>query len=189
MTATKPQEREVGEGEGEQPYTTAIDTLKAELERLRAEVADLQKAALEHDRPAASVVVLANDQLAPAQGFYPVERTEDGVAFCWTGPSPQFSFSVNVDRFAGANLRLEGINFIDYERQKDVRLTVDGEAVPVTAARGGIGAVLTAALPPRTGEGPTQLEFTLPTTLTPPGTEDTRALGFAFYRLTVTARK
>jgi hypothetical protein len=177
-------EQPAGEG-----YIESLETLRAELARLKAEVEALRKAGVgQGGALPATAVVLANEALDAAHGFYPVERTEDGVAFCWTGPSPEFSFTVAVDRFAGADLRLEGINFIDFERQKDVRLSADGEAVPVKVARGGIGITITATLPARTGTEPTALAFALPVTITPAGTADTRELGLAFFRLTVTAR-
>lgn len=164
--------------------TDALETLRGELARLRAEVEALNKAG----GLAPSAVVVADELLLGAdQGFYPVERTEDGVAFSWTGPSPDFRLTVAVDRFAGANLKLEGISFIDFERQKDVRLQADGQDVPLAVTRGGIGVVITGMLPARTEADPTALTFTLPVTLSP-NTADTRQLGLAFFKLTVTAR-
>jgi hypothetical protein len=191
MSVSRPQadppQPENPQPEGE-AYIDALEKLRAELARLKAEVETMHKAGAGVGALPASATIVANEALDTAHGFYPVERTEDGVAFCWTGPSPEFSFTVAVDRFSGANLRLDAINFIDFERQKDVRLTVDGEATPLTVERAGIGVMLTAGLAPRTGNEPTTLVFTLPATLTPPGTADTRQLGLAFFRLTLTAR-
>jgi hypothetical protein len=186
LPANKPLEREEPDAAPAPGYTEAIDTLKAELERLRAEVASLQKTGAA--QPPACVVVVANEQLTPEQGFYPVERTEDGVAFAWTGPSPKFAFDVHVDRFNGADLRLEGINFLDFEKQKNLQLQVDGHAVPAAVVKGGIGVIVTAEISPRTGNEPTHLEFVLPATLPPASAADARQLGLAFFRLTVTAR-
>ena len=189
MTASKLKDQDVPEDDVQGGYAQAIDTLKAELDRLRAEVATLHQAAGHSgDHLPASAVVVANDHLTPEMGFYPVERTEDGVAFCWTGPAPTFTLDVAVDRFAGADLRLDAINFLDFERQKNVQLLVDGQTTPVNVSRGGIGVIITASLPSRTGGDPTRLEFTLPAVLPPANTADARLLGLAFFKLTVTAR-
>jgi hypothetical protein len=188
VTASKLKDQDVPEDDVQGGYAQAIDTLKAELDRLRAEVATLHQAAGSADHLPVSVVVVANDHLTPEMGFYPVERTEDGVAFCWTGPAPRFNLDIAVDRFAGADLRLDAINFLDFERQKGVQLLVDGHATPANVSRGGIGVVITAALPSRTGSDPTRLEFTLPAVLPPANTADARLLGLAFFKLTVTAQ-
>jgi hypothetical protein len=189
MTTTKARDETVPGDEGQSGYGEAIETLKAELDRLRGEVATLHQAAAQAtDHLPQVAVVVAGDHLTPEMGFYPVERTEDGVAFAWTGPSPKFAFDVAVDRFAGADLRLDAVYFLDFERQKNLQLLVDGQAAPANVTRGGIGVIVTAALTPRTGNEPTKLEFTLPATLPPGNTGDTRLLGLAFFKLTVTAR-
>jgi hypothetical protein len=190
MTATRPKEKDVPEVQGQGGYAQAIEILKAELDRLREEVATLHQAAASQggEQLPASAVVVADDSLTAEMGFYPVERTEDGVAFCWTGPSPKFTLDVAVDRFAGADLRLDAINFLDFERQKNIQLIVDGQATPTSVTRGGIGVIITASLPPRIGSEPSRLEFTLPCVLSPANTADTRQLGLAFFKLTMTAR-
>lgn len=163
----------------------ALETLRDELARLRAEVEALHKSS---GGMPASAVVSADEHLGPEQGFYPVERTEDGVSFCWTGPSPEFRLTAAVDRFAGADLKLEAISFIDFERQKDLRLQADGEDIPLAVTRGGIGVVITGTLSARAGSDPTALVFMLPAALPPANSADTRQLGLAFFKLTVTAR-
>jgi hypothetical protein len=175
-----PQSRSTG-------HIDALETLREELARLKAEVEALHNAGAA--RLPASAAIVAGENLGPEQGFYPVERTEDGVAFCWTGPGQQFSFAVLIDRFNGADLRLEGISFIDFDRQKAVELQADGQPVPITVEKGGIGVVIAGTLPPRTGKDPTALVFTLPDTLLPPSNpDDKRQLGLAFFKLTLTAR-
>jgi hypothetical protein len=188
LAPRKAREPELSDDAENQEYAGAIEALKAELERLRAEVADLHKSAAEHDRPPAIAVVVADEQLGAEQGFYPVERTEDGVAFCWTGPAATFSLAIRVDRFMGADLRLDAISFLDWEKQKDVQLQADGQPVPLKVTRGGIGVIITAELAPRTGREPTTLSFTLPTTLPPANAADKRMLGLAFFKLTARAR-
>ncbi len=134
-------------------------------------------------------MIEAGDQLGVEQGFYTAEKTDTGATFNWSGPSPQFSFDVLVDRTHGAELRLEAINFLDYDRQKDVKLFVDGLEVPVSVAKSDPGIVVAGNLPSRAQAGKSYLTFLLPEALPPPGEEDKRTLGLAFVRLTVTPRE
>jgi hypothetical protein len=131
-----------------------------------------------------NVVVEPDQMLRSQDGFYPLEHTSDGVPFRWTGPEPQFSFDVFIDRTQGAEARLEVLNCIDFEVQKAIALLADGESVPVTLEQTGTGFVATAALPPRAVANATNLIYMLPATLMPLGSKDTRALGVAFGRFT-----
>lgn len=165
--------------------------LRFEVQRLKEEVTLLRtlgakrEAATRRNLPG-SVVVTA-DQVEESQGFYSLERTV-GTTFRWTGPSNRFFFELLIDRVAGADLLLHGINFIDWERQKDVTLLVDAEPVPLAVDKGGMGVVGHAALPPRIETAPTQLVFVLPEMITPDDPGDPRELGLSFVRLTVTSR-
>jgi hypothetical protein len=134
-----------------------------------------------------NVAVTPDQMLSPRDGFYPAEVTSDGVAFRWTGPSREFVFDIFVERAQGASLKLDVLNCIEYEAQKDVLLFVDGASVAVQLEQQGMGFIARAALP-ASGEGrATNLVFVLPVVLMPPGAEDQRLLGVAFGGLTVTA--
>ncbi|MEI9930867.1 MAG: hypothetical protein WDM89_10035 [Rhizomicrobium sp.] len=133
-------------------------------------------------------VNIGPDQALQAQdGFYQTEWTSAGLPFRWTGPSPQFSFDLFVDRTHSAELRLNALSFIDFEVQKHVMLLVDGERVALTAEPSGEGLTLTGTLPSRQGCEATNLVFLVPATLKPPASEDNRSLGLAFASLTVVA--
>lgn len=135
------------------------------------------------------VAIMEPDQLLrPRDGFYPQEYTSNGTPFRWTGPTPQFSFDVFVDRSLGADLKLEALNCIDYERQSKLSLLADGEQVPLEVAPEGSGFVATAALSKRDDARSSNLIFVLPAVLPPPESSDPRVLGIAFGRLTVAAR-
>jgi len=134
------------------------------------------------------VSIEADQNLRSQDGFYPLERTSDGMPFRWTGPSPQFSFDLFVDRSSFVELRLDALNCIDFEVQGNIALFVDGESVPTQVERDGLRIGVTAVLPPRSGNDTTNLVFALPAALVPPGPEDTRALGLAFSRLRVAVR-
>jgi hypothetical protein len=134
------------------------------------------------------VVVIEPDQVLPFQdGFYPVEHTSDGTPFRWTGPSPHFSFDVFIDRSLEVEVRLDVLNCIDFDVQKNLSLLADGESVPVTLKEAAPGFTATAILPRREGKEGTNLVFVLPATIAPPGTEDTRSLGVAFAKFRAVA--
>lgn len=136
-----------------------------------------------------SAVVEPDQLLRPRDGFYPAEYTSAGVPFRWTGPSPQFSFDVFVDRSRGADLKLEVLNCIDLEKQGHAMLLVDGEATPLEFEPvGTTGFNATAQLSQNLEGRATNLVFVLPAVLPPAGSKDARLLGVAFGRLTVTAR-
>lgn len=170
-----------------------------ELEAVHNELASLRRAleglrggaGAEEQFPgdAGPAVISAGEHVGTEQGFYPAEQTEAGTWFNWSGPTPQFSFAVRMDRARGADVRLEGINFLDFDRQKDVKLFVDGLEVPVTVTKEDPGIVIAATLQPQSGTGRTSLAFLLPETLPPENPEDKRMLGLAFVRLTVTPRE
>ncbi|MBV9694762.1 MAG: hypothetical protein JO261_13775, partial [Alphaproteobacteria bacterium] len=130
----------------------------------------------------------AHQPLKAADGFYAPELTEEGVVFRWTGPSPQFSFNVYIDRSQGADLRLETLSCIDPELQRKVSLFVDGESVALDVSASGDGFIATAELPKSAEAGATTLTFALPAALPPHGGDDSRQLGTAFRRLLLGAR-
>lgn len=135
-----------------------------------------------------SVTIEPDQLLHPRDGFYPLEYTGDGRAFRWTGPGPQFSFDIFVERAHGADLKLEALNCIDFEKQKDLMLLVDGQPVPFEMTQTGMGFEVAALLPARSEGLSTNLVFLLPAALPPPEGLDTRLLGIAFGRLDVVSR-
>jgi hypothetical protein len=184
-----------------QGVSDEFELLHRELAALKREIAALanyqSSRGLVLEPPTAVVVpslpkrvTIEADQLLRAHdGFYGVEHTSNGTPFRWTGPSVQFCFNVFVDRRNGADMYLLALTSIDFEIQKEMALIVDGETVPVSIEPDGAGFAVKAFLPPRGDHGATGLVFALPAVLVPPGGVDTRALGIAFARLSVAARK
>jgi hypothetical protein len=133
------------------------------------------------------VTIQADQNLRFQDGFYALERTSEGTPFRWTGPAPQFSFDIFIDRTSALQMQLEALSCIDFDVQKNVSLLADGESIPVNVERGESGLEVTATLPPRDGNEGTNLVFVLPAALTPPDSDDTRTLGFAFSRIGIMA--
>jgi hypothetical protein len=176
-----------------------LNDLRREIAELRREIAALHAYQAKRDRwlvageavpaaPLPRLAVIEPDHLLRAEdGFYPTEYTMEGTPFRWTGPTPQFSFDVFVERSQGADVKLQALNCIDYEVQSKVKLLVDGVDVPLEVTPEGSGFVAAGSLP-RNGAGrSTNLLFVLPAVLLPPESEDTRLLGIAFGKLVVAA--
>jgi hypothetical protein len=162
--------------------------LYRELAALKQEISALTRDRVSSGAPLENVTIEAHQALCSEDGFYGLEQTPAGAPFRWTGPIPEFRFNVLVDRAHGADLHLVALSSIDFEAQKDVTLTADGEPVPISVTADPPGLALTAFLPPREGRKVTSLVFSLPPVLAPPGGTDERLLGIAFARLSVTAR-
>ena len=134
------------------------------------------------------VTIDASQSLHPRQGFYGLEYGGKGTPFSWTGPSQNFSFDIFVDRSQGATLELRALSCINFEKQKDIRLFVNGETVPVTVTKNGHGMLLNADLPARDDDRATNLIFFVPEVMKPTGAGDKRTLGIAFHSLNVQSR-
>jgi hypothetical protein len=130
------------------------------------------------------IMIQADEFLDARDGFYAVEYTEKGVPFCWTGPSPRFSFEVFVDRSTQSDLVLEAFQCLNLEIQKNMSLIVDGEPTSLELRNGPPGLQFHAVLPKRDSAGGTHLVFLMPRQLSP-GTGDPRPLGLSFVKLTV----
>jgi len=128
------------------------------------------------------ISIEADQNLRSQDGFYPLEHTSEGKPFRWTGPAPQFSLDVFVDRTDAVQLKLDALSCIDFAIQKNISLLADGESIPVRVDPAESGFEVTAVLPPREGSEATDLVFVLPAALKPPGSDDTRSLGLAFWR-------
>jgi len=133
------------------------------------------------------VAIEAHHPLRSADGFYPPERTADGIVYRWTGPSAHFTFNVFIDRSRGADVVLETISCVDPVLQRSVSLFVNGESLALEVVPSGDGFAALAMLPACAESCATNLTFTLPAALSP-GTEDSRQLGTAFHRLLIGSR-
>lgn len=135
-----------------------------------------------------SVTIDASHALHPRQGFYGLEYGARGTPFSWTGPTPNFSFDIYIDRSQGADLELRALSCMNFERQKDLRLLVNGETVPTATVKNGNGLVLKADLPARDDDRSCNIVFCVPEVLRPADSNDKRLLGIAFHSLSVMSR-
>ncbi|HEY4114609.1 MAG TPA: hypothetical protein VGM17_11180 [Rhizomicrobium sp.] len=135
----------------------------------------------------ASACVTAAELLYQSNGFYSLEHTREGIAFRWTGPSRSFSFDLFVDRMHGAELELRALSCVDFERQKNIVVMVDGERVSSNVERRRDSVLLTAELPTSADGTASHLEFVVPEVIPPPESDDSRLLGISFTSLLVKA--
>ncbi|MBV9991203.1 MAG: hypothetical protein JOZ72_07900 [Alphaproteobacteria bacterium] len=161
----------------------------ADYQATRARWLEIDGATTRTLRLPTTVTIEADHLLRPRDGFYAMEYTDVGRPFRWTGPLPQFSFDVFIDRRPGVDLKLEALSCIDFEQQKDVMLVVDGAPVSVELEPNGSGFDWMAFLPPRDDARSSNIVFVLPAVLTPSDGNDPRPMGIAFARLTLVARE
>jgi hypothetical protein len=164
-----------------------FDNLYREIATLKQEVSALRDRA-SPDLLLKNVTVEPHHTLCAEDGFYSLENTPAGTPFRWTGPASNFRFNVFVDRTNGAELHLVALSSMDFDIQKAVTLTADGQPILVNVTADPPGFALTAFLPPRASKGATSLVFSLPAVIAPPAGDDKRLLGIAFARLSITAR-
>lgn len=125
-----------------------------------------------------------------ADGFHDLEHTQDGTAFRWTGPRPEFRFLVHIDRQQACLAELilisnkylsEGAQiacYVDRNWVPSQLLPVDGKIVR-----------LSFTLPKLEVNRATELVFMAPSVIVPkdviPGSQDARSLGVQFVELRV----
>jgi hypothetical protein len=171
-----------------------LRSIAAEIARLRAAVArcDERLAALETNAPPPELprFVMVDAEQTPdrGQGFYQLERNGEGVPMRWTGPNPDFSFEIAIDRGTVHPFALHFLKFYAPTDPPELRVQADGGEVEVTVeakAKGGF--VARGALPARPGAGLTTLRFACPKVGSPrdEGFDDDRVLGLLFFRLEV----
>lgn len=128
------------------------------------------------------------DAIHPAteNGFYDIEYEASGWPFRWSGPSRDFSFSLEIDRSAALRLRLHLIALIDPNLQSDLLFLVDGVSVPIKVAEQEKGWFeYEATIPADASMRETHLVVAVPCVLQPDNVEDTRLLGVAFRELRI----
>jgi hypothetical protein len=128
----------------------------------------------------------AESSLARARGFQNLERDKQGAAYRWTGPDPEFSFELALDRSAVVEVALFfDKTFVESDWSR-LRCRADGVEVALgVEPRKPRGYVARARLPVRPGSGDTQLAFLCAQTRSPreDGFDDDRRLGLLFRRL------
>jgi hypothetical protein len=134
-----------------------------------------------------SARICASHALPPEDGFYQLEYESNGRPFRWTGPSPEFTFRLYVDRTAPLALELQIGFMIDIALQSDITAMLDGVELPLdwTMGKSDGNHICKAVLPAGSGNQVTQLMFMVPHVLQPPGNSDPRLLGVAFRELRI----
>jgi hypothetical protein len=131
--------------------------------------------------------IVAN-QLAGIPNLWPLERSPDGLAYCWTGADPEFRLSFRVERGRSLQLQVRLYSLIKDDYARQIRLLVDGEPIDHEVSRDGALTILQGALPVREGLDATELKIALPATHSPAslGTSpDERKLGVALNEIRV----
>ena len=146
----------------------------------------LQEVGSRHKFPG-SARIDASQYLSPEEGFYALEYEQDGRPYRWTGPRPDFSFTVYVDRTVPLRLQLDVGYMVDPKVQADIAVVVDGAEVPLDMRprKGGGGYSGEALIAPGENLRATNIVFVVPRVLPAKAASDARSLGVAFRELRV----
>lgn len=122
------------------------------------------------------------DQLAGNHNLLPMESSDNGTSYIWSGSSPEILFNFSLDRNKALGLQIRLFALIKPEYSKQLRILVDGWYIKHRYSVTGEFFVLSCNLPasPRTSQ--TTIKIVLPATHSPKelGTSnDERILGIA----------
>lgn len=131
-------------------------------------------------------VVFPCDRLGDAAGLLPVETSDNGISFRWSGVDPRIALTLPVDRARAWELHILLFALIRPEFARQMRIHVDGQAVAHRFARDGAVFVASARVPAAPGKGAVQITLELPATHSPAElglSTDRRPLGVAITEL------
>lgn len=130
------------------------------------------------------VDISCDSKLTSEQGFYPIEYSQNGKCFRWTGPTPSFFFDIHIDRTIPIEFVIK-LQKVETDNIRQLRCFVDNIEVPLVYANNINAAVIeySAVLMPRSFLGLTRLEFRVGSMFHPEGNEDARKLGVVFLEL------
>jgi hypothetical protein len=179
-----------------------LASLAAEIVRLGRENADLAARLLAVEQlqavadrllPAApakpeplpqNVTIDATHSLLDSNGFYPLEFDATGNPSRWSGPGPQFSLPVFVDRTHGARFKLSFSRLAVQAAPSLLRCLLDGRACEISVSQTGGGVEVSGQMPARADQGASVLSFIVPGMA---AAADQRPIGLCFQKLTLRA--
>ncbi|WP_346839859.1 hypothetical protein [Microbulbifer sp. SAOS-129_SWC] len=147
------------------------------------DTAEISQPVAEHNYAPQAQVDVSAETFGQCQNMYGVEHTPEGLAYSWTGPSPEIVFDVPVLRDVEKVFRLGFISAMDDdELVKEAKILVDGETQQVEMDFDGQTRGLCCALPVRKDSRASRIEVKLIRTLSPAELgkgDDKRKLGLA----------
>ena len=112
----------------------------------------------------------------------PVEKSPDGISFCWTGAAPETRFSFSVDRSKILEMQIRVIALIKPEYSKQLKVFIDDAHVKHRFSRDGSMFVVSCLVPVSSNASMTRVKICLPATHSPSelgDSQDGRKLGIA----------
>lgn len=173
-----------------------LKSIAAEMARLHGEIAELRQAMTappispppsDTTEPAGALID-ANERFFGAQGFYKLERDKQNVAYRWTGPNADFSFTFTINRSKPAKFALYFDRLFSEAPVDKLSAFVDGFPIDLRVAPApSRGYLATGEAPARETRGDTVLTFVCPAVSSPreSGFDDDRPLGVSFRLLEV----
>ena len=121
-------------------------------------------------------------QMTDNRNLLPMERSPDGINYCWTGANSETSFSFDLDRKEPIGMNVRVFAFIKPEYSKELSFLIDGQHIKHFFSLSGTSFVLSCVLPPSSSTKKTDVKIVLPDTHSPTdlgGDLDDRKLGIA----------
>lgn len=121
-------------------------------------------------------------QLAVNKNFLPVERSENGIDYCWSGDDSQLRFLFSIDRKEALEMQIRIFALIMPEYSNKLKILIDGKYIKHRFFKNGPIFVVSCNLPHSNITTQTEVKVILPGTHSPMelgASGDARTLGIA----------
>jgi hypothetical protein len=132
------------------------------------------------------------DRFCNQQNFYGEEKTDTGLFYSWTGPSPVNTFELPILRQKDKFGQFRFISIVDEALLKDLIVKVDGESVQIKRGFNQGQHIIEFKIPSSKEEKVTSLSLVLPQTISPLENgkgQDARRLGIALSSVSVSKKR
>ncbi len=126
----------------------------------------------------------AASQLAGNRNLLPIESSDNGISYIWSGSDPEIQFTFPLDRSKAIGMQVRLFALIKPEYSKQLMILIDGESVRHRFGQDEGLFVLSCNLPTSTKTNQTTITIVLPATHSPMdlgSSNDRRKLGIAFH--------
>ena len=136
-------------------------------------------------------ILITADCFGAQTNFYGTEKTDTGLYYSWTGPSPVNTFELPITRSKEKFGQLRFISVVDEVLLKTLAVKIDGEATEFKLGSAEKQQIIEFKLPASSNPGVTTLNVILTNTVSPQESgkgQDKRRLGIALSGVSVTQK-
>jgi len=153
---------------------------------------DIAQVSPRHNMKFVDELLITADLFCKQQNFYGEEKTENGLFYSWTGPSPINAFELPITRHKEKFGQFRFISIVDDDLLKDISIKVDGQTVDFKRGFDQDQHVIEFKIPSSKVEKITSLSLVLARTVSPKENgkgQDARRLGVALSGISVSKKK